>query len=153
MSNNIKTQSIKNRRATFEYFLEQTYTAGIVLTGTEIKSVRSGKVNLKDAFCFMDNGELWVKNLHISPYKFGNHYNHDPMRERKLLLNKRELRKIDGKLKEKGLTMIAVEMYITERGYAKLDVALAKGKKFYDKRNTLKAKDTKREMDREMKRY
>lgn len=154
MSNsNIKTQSIKNRRASFEYFLVETYNAGIVLTGTEIKSVRAGKVNLKDAFCFIDNGEMWVRNLHIAPYKFGTYSNHDPMRERKLLLTKRELKKIDGKLKEKGLTMIAVEMYINDRGFAKLDVALAKGKKFYDKRNTLKEKDTKREMDREMKRY
>ena len=153
MSNNHTTKTIKNRRAEFEYFLVQTYNAGIVLTGTEIKSVRTGKVNLKDGYCFMDKGELWLKNVHISPYKFGSYANHQPMRERKLLLTKRELRKIDAKLKEKGLTMIPVQMYISERGYAKIDISLAKGKKFFDKRQTLKTKETKREMDRQMKNY
>ena len=148
MSRNIK--SIKNRRASYEYFLVQTFTAGIVLTGTEIKSVREGKVNLKDGYCFMDKGELWIKNMHISPYKFGSYSNHDPMRERKLLLTKRELKKIESKLKEKGLTVVPVELYINERGFAKIDISLAKGKKYYDKRNTLKTKDTKREVDRAM---
>lgn len=140
--------SIKNKRASFEYFLIQTFSAGMVLTGTEIKSIRTGKVNLTDGFCYMHNGEMWIRNVHIAPYKFGSYSNHDPIRERKLLLTKRELKKIEGKLKEKGLTVVPVEMYINERGFAKIDIALAKGKKYYDKRNTLKTKDTKREIDR-----
>jgi len=146
-------KSIKNKRAEFEYFLVQKYEAGIMLTGTEIKSVREGNVVIKDAFCFMSNGELWIRNMHIAPYKFGTYSNHDPIRERKLLLTKRELKKIDSKLKEKGLTMVAVEMYINDRGYAKIDVALAKGKKFFDKRQTLKNKENKREIDRQMKNF
>jgi len=142
--------SIKNKKASFEFFFLQEFTAGIVLTGTEIKSVRLGKVNMGDAFCYIFKGEMWLKNMHISPYKFGSYANHLPLRERKLLLNKREIRKIEGKLKEKGLTVIPVEMYVSERGFAKLDIALAKGKKNFDKRNTLKEKDSKREMSRAM---
>ena len=150
---NKREKSIKNRRAQFEFFLLQTFNAGIVLTGTEIKSVREGKVNLKDAFCQIHEGELWVKNMHISHYKFASYNNHITTRERKLLLKKREIKKIASKLKEKGLTVVPVQMYISERGYAKLDISLAKGKKFFDKRDTIKQKDNKRELDRVMKDY
>ncbi len=147
----LTTKSIKNKRAEFEYFLITKFTAGMVLTGTEIKSVRSAKVNLKDGFCYIRNGEMWLKNVHISHYTEGSYNNHMPTRDRKLLLTKRELRKIEGKLKEKGLTVVPVEMYINERGFAKLDIALAKGKKYFDKRNTIKNKDNKRDLARVMK--
>lgn len=139
---------IKNKRASFEYFLISTYTAGLVLTGTEIKSIREGKANLSDAFCSFRNGELYVNQLYISEYTMGTHYNHDPKRDRKLLLNKNELRKLETKTKEKGFTIIPVMLYVNPKGMAKLEIALAKGKKFFDKRETLKQKDSKREMDR-----
>lgn len=147
------TKVIKNRKATFEYFLTQTFKCGIMLTGTEIKSVRAGKVNLKEGYCYVRNNAVWIKNMHIAPYKEGSYSNHLPLRERKLLLKKREINKIESKLKEKGLTLIPVQMYINERGLAKLDISLAKGKKFYDKRNSIKEKDTKREVARDMKGY
>ena len=142
------TITIKNKRAGFEFFLIDHYTAGIKLTGTEIKSIRTGKVNLNDAFCAFVDDELFVKNMHIAEYAYGTHYNHEPKRDRKLLLTKRELKKLATKVKEKGFTIVPVKLFINEKGLAKLDIALAKGKHFYDKRETLKKKDVKREIDR-----
>lgn len=142
------TISIKNKKALFEYFLVEIITAGIQLTGTEIKSIRDGKANLTDAYCDFKGNELFVKNMHIAEYRYGTHYNHEPKRERKLLLNKRELKKLFTKVQEKGFTIIPVELFINETGLAKLKISLAKGKKLYDKRETLKTKDTKREMER-----
>ena len=144
----MNTISIKNKRAGFEYFLTEEFTAGIVLTGTEIKSVREGKANLTDAFCIFVGEELFVRNMHISEYKFGTYSNHEPKRDRKLLLNRRELRKILGKTQEKGLTIVPTLLFINEKGLAKLKIAIAKGKKLYDKRDSLKSKDTKREIER-----
>ncbi len=145
------TVVVNNRKASFEYFFITTYEAGIILTGTEIKSIRKGEANLADAFCIMTNGELFVKNMHISPYKEGTYNNVEPKRERKLLLNKGELKKLEGKVKEKGVTIIPTKVYLNEKGFAKLEVALAKGKKSYDKRETLKLKTDKRETDRALK--
>lgn len=145
MSTNI---SIKNKKASFEYFLTDEFTAGIVLTGTEIKSVREGKANLTDAYCAFTGTELFVKNLHISEYKYGTYSNHDPKRDRKLLLNRTELRKLLTKTKEKGLTIIPILLFVNDDGLAKIKIAIAKGKKHYDKRETLKTKDTQREIDR-----
>ncbi len=140
--------NIKNKKAGFEFFLLENFTAGIQLTGTEIKSLRDGKASLADAYCLFIGNELFVKSLHIAEYTFGTYNNHDPKRDRKLLLNKRELRKLLTKTKEKGLTIIPTLLFINEKGIAKLDISIAKGKKLYDKRETLKTKDTKREMDR-----
>jgi SsrA-binding protein len=140
--------NIKNKKAAFEFFLLESFTCGMQLTGTEIKSLREGKANLTDAYCLFVDNELFIKNLHIAEYSFGSHYNHEPKRDRKLLLNKRELRKILGKTNEKGLTIIPTLLFINEKGLAKLEIAIAKGKKLYDKRETLKSKDTQREMDR-----
>lgn len=140
---------IKNKKAVFEYFLLEQYTAGIQLTGTEIKSIRAGKVSFVDSFCTFENEELFVRGLHIAEYSHGTHYNHDPKRDRKLLLTKKELRKLMNKVKEKGFTIVPVQLYINENGYAKLDIALARGKHTYDKRETLKLKDTRREIERE----
>src|SRR5205085_7609377 len=117
---------IKNKKASFEYHFIETFTAGIVLTGTEVKSIRAGKANFSDSFCVMQNEELWVKDLHISEYKEGSYNNHEPKRQRKLLLNKKELEKIQSKLKERGTTIVPVQLYFNERGYAKLDIAVAK---------------------------
>jgi len=139
---------IKNKKAQFEYELMQIFTAGIMLTGTEVKSVREGKANLTDSFGFFQNGSVWVKNMHIAEFKQGSHNNHEPKRTRKLLLNKAELRKIESRLKEKGTTLIPVQLYFNERSYAKLDLAVARGKKSYDKRESLKKKDLDREMRR-----
>ena len=143
--------NIKNKKATFEYEILETFTAGIQLQGTEIKSIRESKASLIDSFCQFFKGELYVKNLHIAEYFFGTHFNHESRRERKLLLQKKELQKLERKLKESGLTIIPLRLFMTDRGLAKLDIALAKGKKQYDKRETLKEKDTKRDMDRMMK--
>lgn len=143
-SNNIQ---IKNRKASFEYHFIDTFIAGIVLMGTEIKSIREGKVNLQDAFCVFFKDELWVKQMHISPYVQAAHYNHSLTRERKLLLNKKELKKLQSK-QEKGLTIIPTRLFINERGIAKVEIALAKGKKLFDKRDDIKDKDVKREMER-----
>ena len=148
MSTFAKTISIKNKKAYFEYFLLEEYTAGIQLTGTEIKSIREGKVSFVDSFCSFKDNELFVHNLHIAEYSMGTHYNHDPKRDRKLLLTARELRKLLNKTKEKGLTIIPVLLFINEKGYAKLTISLAKGKHSYDKRETIKKKDVQREMDR-----
>jgi len=145
MNNTIK---IKNKRASFEYFLVERIVAGIQLTGTEIKSIREGKANLADAYCSFTGLELYVRNMHIAEYSFGTYNNHEPKRDRKLLMNKRELKKLSTKVKEKGFTIIPVSLFISDRGLAKLEIALAKGKHTYDKRESLKQKDSKREMDR-----
>jgi len=141
--------NIKNKKAGFEYFLLEKYNAGIQLMGTEIKSIRLGQANIIDAYCVFVNNELFVKNMNITEYEYGTHYNHEPKRDRKLLLSKRELKKLNNKLKDQGLTIVPTLLFINEKGFAKLEIALAKGKKLYDKRETLKEKDTKREMDRE----
>ncbi len=144
----IKNIEINNKKAIFDYELLDKYEAGIILSGTEIKSVRNAQVNLKDAFCFFKGGELFIKNMHISPYEFGNLMNHEPLSIRKLLLNKRELNKLLTKIKEKGFTIVPVRMFISERGFAKVEIALARGKKTFDKRHSIKQKDMKRDMDR-----
>ncbi len=148
MDNNIK---IKNKRVSWEYFLIEKLVAGIVLTGTEIKSIRNGNASLADSFCIFENGELFVRGMHISEYNFGSYNNHLAKRDRKLLLNRRELKKWNIKVKEKSMTIVPVALFINGKGYAKLEIALAKGKHFYDKRNTLKDKDHKREIDRHLK--
>lgn len=139
---------IRNKKASFEYFLLEKFICGICLKGTEIKSIREGKANLVDSYCLFNNNELFVKSLHISEYSFGTCNNHEPKRDRKLLLNKRELRKIQNKLKDQGITIIPTLLFVNEKGLAKLEIAVAKGKKLYDKRETLKQKDTQREIDR-----
>ncbi len=140
--------SIKNRKAKFEYEFIDTYIAGLVLKGTEIKSIREGKVTLQDGYCYFKKGELYSKGVHISPYTQGSFYNHEETRERKLLLNKQELNKLETKMNEKGLTIIPTKLFINSRGLAKLEIALAKGKKIHDKRDSIKDKDVKREMER-----
>ena len=140
--------NVKNKRASFEFEFIDKFIAGIMLTGTEIKSVRQGKVSLGDAFCYFNKGELYVKNLHISEYEKGTHYNHDPIRERKLLMHKRELKKLQAKIKERGYTLVVVRCFTTERGFAKLEIALARGKKAHDKRESIKQKDIEREIGR-----
>ena len=140
---------ISNRRASFDYEFLETYTAGIVLSGTEIKSIRAGKASLVDAYCYFDlQGQLYVKGMNVAQYFWGSWGQHEPVRDRKLLLTKRELRHLRQQIKLKGLTIVAVKLYIAENGYAKLLIALAKGKKEYDKRQTIKEKDIRREMDR-----
>ena len=136
--------NIKNRKAEYEYHLLSTFTAGIVLTGTEIKSIRAGKVNLTDSYCSFINGELWAHNIHISEYANGSYNNHEPKRDRKLLLNRKELKKLQSKLNDRGMTIIPTRMWINENGYAKLDIALARGKKMFDKRESIKEKDQRR---------
>ncbi len=148
MSNGIK---IKNKKAYHQYYIQEVFTAGISLTGTEIKSIRDGKVSLAESFCAFEQHELYVRDMHIAEYKYGTHYNHEPKRERKLLLTARELKKLKTKVAEKGLTIVPVLLFINERGLAKLNIALAKGKHFYDKRDSLKKKDAEREMDRNKK--
>ncbi len=140
---------IKNKRARYEYFLSDELTAGIVLSGTEIKSIRMGKVNITDAYCAFEKGELFVKNMHISEYVFGSYNKHEPRTERKLLLNRRELKKYETKTKERGFTIIPLRLFISNKGFAKLDIALAKGKKQYDKRESIKQKDVLRDIERE----
>jgi len=142
------TINIKNKRAAHEYFLLQEFTAGIQLLGTEIKSIREGKATLADSYCTFKGDELFVMQMHISEYSYGTYNNHEPKRDRKLLLNKRELKKLLAKVKEKGFTIIPTLLFINEKGLAKLTIALAKGKHHYDKRETLKKKDVQREMDR-----
>ena len=144
--------NIKNRRATFDYEIIETYTAGIVLTGTEIKSIRLGKASLVDTFCYFVNEELWVKNMHIAEYFYGSYNNHQVRRDRKLLLNKKELAKLTRGTRETGNTIVPLKMFISGKGLAKLDIALARGKKQYDKRESLKEKDARREVDRMFKR-
>ena len=139
---------IRNKRASFDYEFIETYDAGIVLVGTEIKSLRTGKASLQDAFCYFANGELYVKGMNIATYFWGSWNGHEPMRDRKLLLTKRELRHLAQAVKAKGLTIVAVKLYIADNGYAKLRIALARGKKEYDKRQSIKEKDMRREMER-----
>lgn len=143
---NAGSVNIKNRKAEFEYFLSTKYTAGIVLTGTEIKSIRTGKANLTDSYCLFIQNELWVRGLHITEYREGSYNNHEPKRDRKLLLNKRELRKIQYKLKEKGTTVIPTLLFINDKSLAKLEIAIARGKKMYDKRETLKEKEIRKSL-------
>ena len=145
------TLVIKNKRAAFDYEFIDTYTAGIVLTGTEIKSIRAGKAGLVETYCYFTGGELWVKNMYVAGYMAGSYNNHVERRERKLLLNRTELRNLQSDASAPGFTIVPVQLYIDENGRAKLDIALAKGKKQYDKRQTLKAKEDRREMDRAMK--
>lgn len=143
--------NIKNKRATFDYELLDTYTAGIVLTGTEIKSIRLGKASLVDTFGIIEKGELWVRNMYIAEYFYGTYNNHAARRDRKLLLNRKELKKIERGVKETGFTIVPTRLFINDRGLAKLVVAVAKGKKQYDKRQSLREKDDKRQMERAMK--
>ncbi|MBN2172911.1 MAG: SsrA-binding protein SmpB [Bacteroidales bacterium] len=145
MQNQVK---IKNRKAAYEYFLIEKYTAGIALLGTEIKSIREGKASLTEAYCTFKGDELYVINMHITEYLYGTHYNHEPKRDRKLLLSKRELKKLATKTKERGFTIIPTFLFINEKGLAKLEISLAKGKKLYDKRDSIKEKDTRRQLDR-----
>ena len=140
---------IKNRSASFEYFIEDKFDAGMMLTGTEVKALRDGRVSFNDSYCLLDNGSLYIKGLHISHYEFGSYANHNPTRDRKLLLHKKELLKIAQKIKEKGFTIIPIKIYFNERGFAKIQVGLGKGKKTHDKRESIKQ----RESDREIKRY
>lgn len=144
---------IRNKKASFEYYYVDTYTAGIVLTGTEIKSIRNGKASLVDSFCFISNGEIWVKGMNVSPYFYGSYANHEAKRDRKLLLNKREIRRLVEDTKPVGFTIVPTLLFIDENGRAKLDIALARGKKEYDKRQTLKEKEDRREMDRAIKHF
>lgn len=148
MDNNIK---IRNKRVTFEFFLIEKFTAGIVLTGTEIKSIRHGKASLADSYCYFDGGELFVRNMHIAEYNYGTYNNHLAKRDRKLLLNKRELKKLFRQVKEKSMTIVPVLLFINGKGLAKLEISLAKGKHFYDKRDSLKEKDSKRDIERQLK--
>ena len=143
--------NIKNKRASFDFEFIDTFTAGIVLTGTEIKSIRLGKASLIDTFCYFNHGELWVKNMNISQYSYGSYNNHVERRERKLLLNKKELRNLEAETKAPGFTIVPVRLFINEKGLAKLVIALARGKKEYDKRQSIKDKEDRREMDRAMK--
>jgi SsrA-binding protein len=140
--------TIKNRKASHDYEFVEKFVAGIKLTGTEIKSIRLGKATIADSYCLFENGELYLRGMHISEYWWGNLNNHDPIRDRKLLLTKRELRKMSRKVKETGLTIIVIRVFINERGLAKAEIAISRGKKEYDKRETLKQKDASREMDR-----
>jgi len=144
-----KKIDIKNKKAFFEFDFTEKFVAGMILTGTEIKSIREGKVAMNDAWCYFAKEEMYVKNLNISLYGKGTHYNHEPLRARKLLLTKRELTKLQSRIKEKGLTIIPIRLFISDRGFAKLEVALAKGKKTHDKRDTIKERDSKRERERE----
>ena len=137
----------QNKKAYHDYFIEETYEAGIVLQGTEIKSIRAGRCNLKDAYARIQNGEAFLYGMHISPYEQGNRYNHDPLRERKLLLNKKEISKLAGESKESGYSIVPLKVYL-KNGYAKVLIGLAKGKKNYDKREALKRKEAKREVER-----
>jgi SsrA-binding protein len=149
-----KNINIQNKKARFLYEIIDKYTAGIVLTGTEIKSIRSSKASIAESFCeFNEQGELFVINMTIEEYIYGTYYNHKPKAERKLLLNKRELKKLLKEVQNTGLTIVPLKLFINEKGYAKMDIALAKGKKLYDKRETLKDRDNKRDLDRIKKIY
>ncbi|MDO4200663.1 MAG: SsrA-binding protein SmpB [Bacteroidales bacterium] len=145
--------NIKNKRASFDYEFIDTFTAGIVLTGTEIKSIRAGKASLVDTYCYINNGEIWVKNMYVALYSEGSYNNHVERRERKLLLNRKEIRNLQEDTKAPGFTIVPVRLFINEKGLAKLDIALARGKKEYDKRQTLKEKEDRREIDRAKKNF
>ena len=144
---------IKNKKASFDFFFLETYTAGIVLTGTEIKSIRLGKASLVDSFCYIHNAEIWVKGMNISPYFYGSFSNHEARRDRKLLLNKREIRRLQEAVKQVGTTIVPTLVFIDSNGRAKINIALARGKKEFDKRQTLKEKEDRRQMDRAIKRF
>ncbi len=144
--------NIKNKRARFEYFIEEEFTSGIVLAGTEIKSIRSGKASIMEAYCVIAEGELWIRNMYIAPYENASFYTHKTRGDRKLLLNKKELSRIEKFLKVKGNTMIPLKLFLSEKGWLKVQIGCARGKKLHDKRDDLKEKDDKREMDRAMKR-
>jgi SsrA-binding protein len=139
---------LKNKPATFEFAIEDRLTAGMVLMGSEIKSIRAGKVSFADSYCQFDHGEMWVRSLHISPYENSGYVGHDPLRERKLLLNKKELKKWAAKVKEKGLTIVPLNIFVDDNGYAKMEIGLGRGKKLHDKRESLKDRDTARELQR-----
>jgi SsrA-binding protein len=139
---------LSNRSAFHEYFIEQRFIAGLVLSGTEVKSLREGKASFNDAYCFFDKGELYVKSLHISEYKMGTIYNHIPTQERKMLLNKKELKKLENKMKEKGYTIVPLKIFFTAEGWAKMEIGLGKGKKIHDKRDTIKQRENDRELRR-----
>ena len=141
--------NIKNRKASFEYEFIQKYTAGIILVGTEIKSIRANKASISDAYCVIIDSEVIIKNLHISEYKYASFSNHEPKRERKLLLNKQEINKIKSRVQEKGFALVPIRLFINDKGIAKLEIAVAKGKKIYDKRESIKEKDIKRNIERE----
>tara|TARA_Y100000813_G_scaffold148886_1_gene109330 strand:- start:599 stop:1060 length:462 start_codon:yes stop_codon:yes gene_type:complete len=141
---------IKNKKASFEFEFIETYTAGIVLTGTEIKSIRLSKASIAEAYGLISKNEILLRNMYIQPYENGTHYNHQPRRDRKLLLNRSEINKIDRKIKSKGLTLVPINLFINKKGLAKVEIALAKGKKIYDKREDLKKKDAKREIEKKI---
>ena len=143
-----KDINIKNRRATFDYAIVETYTAGIVLTGTEIKSIRLGKASLADTYCYVNNGEVWIKNMYIAEYFYGTYNNHNERRERKLLLNRREIADLQKNGKESGFSIIPLKLFISDKGYAKIVIALARGKKELDKRQSIKEREDKRDMAR-----
>ena len=145
---NKRNIEIVNRRAKFEYHFLQSYEAGILLTGTEVKSIKSGNANLSDAYCLFMNGELYIKSLYIAEYSHGNVHNHETRRDRKLLLRRPELKKLDRRVREKGLTIVPHRIYISERGFIKIEIALAQGKRAYDKRESIKEKDVRRDLDR-----
>lgn len=145
--------NIRNKRARFEYHLEDTFVAGVQLTGTEIKSVRMSKASILEAYGVFVNGEVWIRNMHITEYENGSYYNHNTRRDRKLLLTKKEIAKIEKFLKVKGNTIVPLKMFLSEKGWAKMEIALAVGKKLHDKRQDLKEKDDKRDMDRAMKSF
>jgi len=142
---------IRNRSAYHEFFIEDKYEAGIVLLGTEVKSLREGRASFNDSFCVIHKGEMWIRSLHIAEYSHGTVNNHDPVRERKLLLQKKEIKKIEGKMKEKGYTLVPLRIYFNDKNLIKVEIGLAKGKKLHDKRETLRQKDTEREMKRYLK--
>jgi len=144
-------QELKNRQAFHEYFIDTTYVAGIVLLGTEVKSIRTGKISFNDSYCLIHKGEIWIKSLHITPYSHGTVNNHDPLRDRKLLLQKREIRKIETKLKEKGYTLVPLRIFFNDKNLAKMEIGLARGKKLYDKRETIKNRDVERDLKRYLK--
>ena len=145
-----KEVNIKNKRATFDFAIGDTYTAGLVLTGTEIKSIRDGKASLADTFCYIDNGEVWVKNMYVAEYFYGSYNNHSARRDRKLLLNRREIVKLQKNGKEEGYTIVPLRLFINDRGLAKLVIGVARGKKEFDKRQSIKDRESKRDLARVM---
>lgn len=147
----LKHIEIKNKRASFDFEFIERYMAGVMLKGTEIKAIRLGKANINDAYCVFERNELFIRNMNVSEYEWGSYSNHDPRRDRKLLLQRKELNKLERKAKDKGLTIVAIKLFVNNKGLAKIDIALAKGKKEFDKREDLKKKDAKREMDKAMK--
>ena len=153
MAKNAKSQSvsISNRKARFEYEILEVYTAGLQLKGTEIKSLRSGNANLAEAFCYVKEAEVWVTGMYIAEYSYGSYLNHEPKRLRKLLLNKKEIKSIDSALQDVGITIVPLKLYINAKGWAKIEIALARGKKLHDKRHDLKKKDDQRQIDRALK--